>query len=234
MTAENVGTVNGVRPINPDTAEETPSRLRSLLSTGFGYIAICVAIMWVIEIVDTTLLDNTLQRHGIHPRETDGLDGIIWHPWLHSTYGHVASNSVPLLALGWLVTLRGLRHWLIVTIAVVLGGGALTWLLADGSNHIGASGIVFGYFGALIGAAIRHRRPTLLAPALVAIFIYGTMLAGVVPQPEISWQGHLFGLVVGVVAAWLLTEPPAPKIDDGLPMYPWELDEPWLATEEEL
>lgn len=219
--------------MNDDPAAEAPSRLRRFLSTGIGYIAVCVAIMWVIEIVDTTVLDNALQRHGIHPGEADGLDGIIWHPWLHSNYGHLASNSVPLFALGWLVTLRGIRHWLIVSIAVVIGGGFLTWLLADGSNHIGASGIVFGYFGALMGAAIRHRRPALLAPALVAIFLYGTMLAGVVPQPQISWQGHLFGLVVGLAVAWVLTEPPPPKIDDGLPMYPWELDEPWLATEEE-
>ncbi len=219
--------------ISGNEADQDSSRLRRFLSTGFGYIVLWVSVLWAIEILDTQVLDSTLQRHGIHPRQANGVDGIFWHSWLHSTYGHVASNSVPLLALGWLVGLRGVRHLLIVTIAVIVGGGALTWLLADGSNHIGASGVVFGYFGALMGAALRHRRPALLAPALVAIYIYGTMLAGIVPQPEISWQGHLFGLVVGIVAAWFLTDPPPPKVDDGLPMYPWEIDEPWLVPEED-
>lgn len=222
-----------MEPLDRSERVEAKPRLQRFLSTGFGFIATWVAALWVIEIVDTLLLDSSLQRNGIRPRHVEGLDGILWHSWLHSSFGHIASNSPPLLFLGWLVTLRGIRHWLVITIVVMIGGGALTWILADGLNHIGASGVVFGYFGALMGAALRDRRPVLLAPALVAIFIYGTMLAGIVPQPDISWEGHLFGLVVGFAVSWWMTEPPIPVVDDGLPMYAWEIDEPWLATEDE-
>lgn len=211
----------------PDAAEPRPILVR-LLSSGLVYVAACVAVMWVVEIVDSLLLDDQLQGGGIHPRRIDGLDGIIWTPWLHSDIGHVASNSVPFLALGWLVSLRGIRYWLAISAAVLLGGGVLTWLLAGGTNHIGASGMVFGYFGALMGVALADRRPALLAPALVAIFFYGTILAGVVPQDDISWEGHLFGLIVGFAVGRWLADPPAPKPDDDQPMYPWELDEPWL------
>ncbi len=208
-----------------------------LMLSGFGILALWVLILWSIEIVDTFVLDDRLQRNGIHPRETDGLDGIVWAPWLHSDFGHVTSNTVPLIVLGWLTTLRGLRFWLIVTLTSMIAGGGLVWLLAGGSNHIGASGVVFGYFGALMGAAIRSRRPSTLAPAMVAIFLYGTILVGIVPQDDISWEGHLFGLLVGLITALIIVPRRArtstASLDDEHDfMYPWELDEPWKTAEE--
>ena len=172
-------------------------------------LAMLIVALWVIEIVDTALGDP-LQTHGIGPRRIDGLEGVLLAPLLHSGFGHLFSNTVPLAVLGWLVSLRGRAHWFAVTSAVWLGGGALVWLLAGGVNHIGASGLVFGYFGALLGAAIRARRPALLAAALVAIFLYGTMLVGIVPQVGISWESHLFGLLVGSVLGHHLADPPAP------------------------
>ncbi len=199
-----------------------------ILLSGFGVLLAWVAILWAIEIVDTFLLDDRLQRNGIHPRDTSGLDGIAWSPWLHSDFGHLVSNTVPFIVLGWLTMLRGIRFWLTVTVATMIGGGGLVWLLAGGSNHIGASGLVFGYFGALMGAAIRSRKPATLAPALVAVFLYGTILVGIVPQDDISWEGHLFGMIAGFVAAYrLVQKPDRPEPDPEEVLYPWELDEPW-------
>ncbi len=211
------------------SAEPRPALVR-LLSSRILYLTVAVLVMWFVEIVDNELLDSTLQRGGIHPRRIDGLDGIFWTPWLHSDYGHVLSNSVPFIMLGWLVSLRGVRHLLAITAAVMIGGGGLTWLLAGGSNHIGASGIVFGFFGALLGNASNDRRPNQLAPALVAILFYGTLLAGLVPQDAVSWEGHLFGFIVGFFVARWLTEQSVDQVDEDAdaPMYPWELDEPWL------
>lgn len=189
--------------------------------------------MWLIEITDTVLLDDRLQRNGIHPRNTDGLDGIIWAPWLHSDFGHLISNTVPLLVMGWLTALRGFRYWLAITVASIVVGGGLVWLFAGGSNHIGASGLVFGYFGALMGAALRSRTPAMLAPALVALFLYGTILVGIVPQDDISWEGHLAGLIVGMGMAYRLV-PKAPRRrtdEDDDVLYPWELDEPWRTDQ---
>ena len=204
--------------------------LGRLLSTGFGILAAWLAVMWAVEIIDSLILSDALQPNGIHPRRLDGLDGILWAPFLHSTFGHLISNSIPFLALGFLVSLRGLRYWVLVTLVALVGGGALTWLVGGAGNHIGASGVVFGYFGALMGAAFYDRRPRAIAPALVALVLYSGLVVGVVPQDGISWEGHLFGLVFGVLAARALARSrPAPvKGTSDAPTYPWELDEPWL------
>lgn len=213
------------------SARRSGGPLGWILSSTIGLLVACVAVMWAIEAIDSILLDDRLQRNGIHPRRIDGLDGILWTPFLHSTFGHVASNSVPFIALGWLVALRGIRHWLTVTALSAGLGGGLVWLLAGGSNHIGASGIVFGYLGALLAAAWLDRRPAVLAPALVALFLYGSLLAGLVPQDDISWEGHLFGLLAGIVAARLSIGPrrgPIRSGGDDTVAYPWEIDEPWM------
>jgi len=184
-----------------------------------------LAAMWVIELIDTFVTNNSLQRNGIHPRQLDGLDGIVFAPVLHSTFGHLISNSVPFAVLGLLVAIRGIKHWLMVNVFVIVIGGGLTWLLAGGGNHIGASGVVFGYFGALVGAAIFERRPSVIAAALVAILMYSGILVGIVPQNQISWEGHLFGLLAGVLVSRRLAGPrkePKPDIAE-----PWEASEPW-------
>ncbi|MEM9564329.1 MAG: rhomboid family intramembrane serine protease [Actinomycetota bacterium] len=189
-------------------------------------IALVLAIV-AVETVDSVLLDDRLQGNGIGPRRIEALDGVLWHPFLHSGFRHLSSNAIPLLVMGWLVALRGRTFWWAVTAGSVLIGGFLVWLFAGGFNHIGASGIVFGYFGALMGAAWKSRRPAALAPALVAIFLYGTILAGLLPLEGISWEGHLAGLIVGTAISMRLTAPPPPPPPDDEILYPWELDEPW-------
>ena len=124
------------------TPDEEPVRWhRRVLRTPIGLLIVGLMVIWTVEIVDTVALGDRLQRHGIHPRQADGLDGIVWAPFLHSDFGHVASNSVPLLALGGLVAIRGMRYWARVTALTVVVGGGLTWMMAGGSNHIGASGV---------------------------------------------------------------------------------------------
>ncbi len=212
--------------MTPD--EEPVPWHRRLLGTPIGLLVVGLVLIWAVEIVDTVALGDRLQRNGIHPREADGLDGILWAPFLHSDFGHVASNSVPLLALGGLVSIRGMRYWARVTVVTVVVGGGLTWLTAGGSNHIGASGVVFGYLGAILGAAAFERRPRALAPAFLALGFYSGMIAGLVPQEFISWEGHLFGLIAGVAAARWMAEPRRPKETSFDNVQPWELDEPWL------
>jgi membrane associated rhomboid family serine protease len=112
----------------------------------------------------------------------------------------------------------------------------LTWAFADGGNHIGASGVVFCYFGALLGAAGFERRAATFAPALVTVMLYATMLVGLVPQQFISWEGHLAGFVVGVAASKLLA---APRRQRDLAAEEAEVDqifggaEPWFETPRE-
>lgn len=207
---------------------ESPPLLRRTLGAPMGLLVTALVVMIAVEAVDSLLLDESLQQHGIGPRRLAGLEGILWTPFLHSDFGHLGSNAVPLLALGGLVAARGLRYWATITVVVALVGGGLTWLLAGGQNHIGASGIVFGYLGAILAAAIFERRRQTLGAAFLAIGFYSGMLAGLVPQEFISWEGHLFGFLAGVVAARWLAEPPEPRVDRPEEMQPWELDEPWL------
>lgn len=193
-----------------------PGVVRGFLTSAIGIIAVLVVLLWFIEALDSVVLGDRLQRNGIGPRRTDGIDGILWAPFLHSTWAHLISNTIPFAVLGGLVAVRGRRRWLIITAVVVFLGGGLTWLLGGGGNHIGASGVVFGYLGALIGAAIFERRPSSIAPALVAILLYGGIVVGFAPQRGVSWEGHLFGALAGLVAARILTEPtpPRPELDD--------------------
>ena len=212
-------------------AKITPGRIwASARRSGMGLILIAIAAMWTIELVDSLLLDDWAQRGGIHPRKVDGLDGIVWAPLLHVDWGHVAGNSVPLAVMGGLVSARGFRYWAIVTATIVVGGGLAVWLLGESNtNHVGASGVVFGYFGALLSAAWFERKPAPLAGALLAIFLYSSIVAGVIPQPDLSWEGHLFGMLAGIIAARALAEPREYRDpDDPGDIQPWELDEPWL------
>ena len=211
-----------------DSVNSTAS-LRRLLVTPVGLMVVGLAVMWGIEVLDSVALGDGLQRNGLRPRERDGLDGILWAPFLHSDFGHVASNSVPFLTLGGLVAVRGRRYWGWVTGSSIIVGGGLTWLAAGGGNHIGVSGVVFGYFGAILGAAVFERHVRALGAALIALGFYSSLIAGLVPQDAVSWEGHLCGLLAGVIMARVLAEPRSASLDDSHEPEPWELDEPWTS-----
>lgn len=160
--------------------------------------------MWVIELLDTVLLDDQLQGNGILPRRRSGVDGIAFAPVLHLGWPHLIANTVPFLVLGGLVSLWGWRRWVVVTVLVALIGGGLTWALARSGNHIGASGLVFGYFGYLVASVFTQRRLWPVLPAAVAIILYGSaIVAGIAPTEGVSWEGHAFGALGGVLAAKL-------------------------------
>lgn len=161
--------------------------------------------MWVVEILDL-LPFFQLDRYGIHPRSTSGLLGIVTAPFLHAGIGHLMVNSLPFIVLGGTVLLSGVRVFWGVTIFVTLAGGLGVWLFAEKfSNHIGASGLIFGYLGFLLarGAFERSFSSMLIAGAMLVG--YGGLLLGVLPiQTGVSWQGHLFGFPAGIGAARLM------------------------------
>ncbi|MEA2450266.1 MAG: hypothetical protein QOG63_2198 [Thermoleophilaceae bacterium] len=163
------------------------------------------ALMWVSEIVDQVTSLN-LDQYGIEPRQVDGLVGIVAAPFLHAGFGHLIGNTVPFLLLGIAIAFSGLARVLESTLIIALVGGLGVWLLAGShTNHIGASGIVFGYAGYLVTRFFFSRNVIHLALGVLVIVIYGsTFLFGLVPTDGISWQGHLFGGLGGVLAAWLL------------------------------
>ena len=183
--------------VSTDTQRRTPS--------GFVLVGAMAALMWVLEILDAAL-GGDLDRHGIEPREVDGLDGILFSPFLHGGFGHLIGNTIPFLMLGALIALGGAARVLAVTAVVVVVGGIGTWVTGpDGSVHIGASGVVFGYAAYLISRFYYTRNLLHLGAGVAVVLVWGTtLLIGFVPTPGVSWQGHFFGAVGGVVAARLV------------------------------
>lgn len=186
------------------TAAKTHEWKRNaLLLLGF------VAAMWIIEIIDWAILGENLDNLGIIPRRTSGLIGIPLAPLLHGGAVHLIANSLPILVLGLLVILRNGHRFLLVTAIIVFTSGLGTWLIGPaGSVHIGASGLIFGYAGFLVTTAYYERSAAAILLAVLVLALYGGAIWGILPQGNgISWQGHLFGLLGGVLAArW--TAPP--------------------------
>lgn len=165
-----------------------------------------IALMWAVEIIDLLFLGGTLDRYGIRPRSITGLRGILFAPFLHGGLAHIAANTVPFLTLGWLIMLRETSDFFVVTAMTMIVSGLGTWLIGPtNSIHIGASGLVFGYLGFLLLRGYFERSVTAILFSIIVGSLYGGLIWGVLPlQYGISWQGHLFGFIGGVMAARLV------------------------------
>lgn len=200
----------GVCPYPRGMAQVTPfpspqSRERSRWVTAAAWSGGFVALLWIIEAIDV-LSGNQLDDDGVRPLSSDGLIGILLAPFLHGGWAHLASNTGPLLVLGFLVLLSGVGRWLQVMITVMVVSGLGTWVFGGVNTvHIGASGVVFGLLTYLLVRGWFARNLGQIAVGVVVFLIYGSLLWGVLPQQVgVSWQAHLFGAVGGVVAAWML------------------------------
>jgi membrane associated rhomboid family serine protease len=178
-------------------------------------------VLFLIEVLDFATGHQLDQLGGVRPRELDGLDGVLFAPFLHASFGHLYSNSVPLLLTGTFVLATGTRRFLWVTGLIALVSGLGAWF--TGPPHtvgIGASGIVFGYLGFLLIRGIVERNWWSIAVSVLIGLLFGWTLVGVLPTDQrISWQAHLFGLIGGVAAAILFRRrrprpvPVAPTLD---------------------
>lgn len=164
-------------------------------------------LLYLVELLDVIIPAN-LDAGGIQPREVDGLLGVIWAPYLHGGWEHLAANTIPVLLFGLLAMASGVGQWVAVTATVWVLGGLGVWLTGgDGTVHIGASGLAFGWLAYLLVRGVFNRAAGQLVVAAVLLFLYGGMLWGVLPgAADVSWQGHLFGALAGVLAAWLVAK----------------------------
>jgi membrane associated rhomboid family serine protease len=169
-------------------------------------IAVFAAVIWAIQIANAHH-DYDYNRFGLKPRELDGLWGVVTQPFLHESYGHLLSNTVPLLGIGWVLMLSGLRVWLFVTATVIVLGGFATWLVAPSNTTIvGASGLVFGWLGYLLARAYFTRRLKWIFTAVALLLFFGTLLGSLLPtvNARVSWQSHICGFLAGIFIGWLL------------------------------
>lgn len=193
-------------------AAPSEKSLFTVIKAQVSVLTALVGLLWLVQILNEAVFSGQLLSYGIVPRRLVGLRGILFAPLLHGSYAHLLANTLPLIGLGWLTLLGGRRDFWLTTAVVMLMAGLGTWLLgAPNSIHIGASGLIFGYFGRLLLRGYFGRDPGAVALSLLVGVMYGSLLWGVLPSSlGISWQSHLFGFLGGAIAAWLLAaRPPA-------------------------
>jgi len=189
------------RPSDEIAALKRELKLHAAVLGGF------VATFWVVHVVSAVGFGGGLVAYGIRPRTLTGLWGLLTMPFLHGGLGHLLSNTVPFVVLGWLVMARSVGRFALVTALGMLLGGLGVWLFGSGhSVHVGASGLIFTYFGYSLLAGWFERRFGAIVLSIVVFVGYGALLFGVLPgQRGISWEGHLFGFAAGGFSAWLLS-----------------------------
>jgi membrane associated rhomboid family serine protease len=172
-----------------------------------------VALLWLLEVVDVAT-GHALDGFGVTPRAPSELVDVVPSSFIHFGFAHLAANTVPLLVLGFLAALTGLRRFLLVCALIIVVDGLGVWLIApDRTNTAGASGVIFGLFGFLLVSGFVERRALgVLAGVLIAAIWGGSILTGLAPtQTGVSWQGHLIGLAAGVAAAFVFRRRPEPS-----------------------
>ena len=186
-----------------------------------------ILFMWLLEVTDQFIFGTGLDAYGVRPWSINGLRGILFAPFLHAGFPHLIANTVPFLVLGWLVMIKQVRDFVMVTLIVMIISGLGIWVFGKPSSvHLGASSLIFGYFGFLLLRGYFERSPHSIFFSVIVAVLYGGLLWGVLPgQTGISWQGHLFGFVGGGLAAYLMAERPSLNDGDDLPSQIRILDE---------
>ncbi len=168
-----------------------------------GLVVGCfVALIWGLEIIDTAS-GHRLDAYGIRPRSDEGLAGVVFAPTLHFGFDHLMGNTVPVVVLGFLTLVSGIWRGLAATAVIWVVAGLGVWLIGDaGTSHAGASSLIFGWIVFLSVRGFINRNWGQVLLGVVVLLVYGSVLWGVLPgQPGVSWEGHLFGAIGGVVAA---------------------------------
>jgi membrane associated rhomboid family serine protease len=175
-------------------------------SLGRAFVTMCAVVpgLFLVEAIDAGLGQGTLDiAGGIIPHRMEGLDGVLFSPFLHSGWEHLYGNAVPLILLGTFVLAGGARRFIWSTFLIMMITGIGVWFVGDPrSVVVGASGVIFGYLGILITRGLVERSWWNLGVAALIGLLYWYQLYGILPtDPGVSWQGHLLGLIGGMIAA---------------------------------
>jgi membrane associated rhomboid family serine protease len=166
-----------------------------------------LAILWIVQIANWAGHYRLSFEYGIRPHDLGSLPDIFSAPFLHFSWAHIEGNSGPLFIFGFLAAYRGVPKFLVLTLLVAVASGLGAWL-TESSHSIGAgaSGVVFGYFGYIIVRGIFDRHLIDLVIGLVMALCFAYQFTVLLPQNGIGWQAHLFGMVGGIAAGWLLRD----------------------------
>ena len=165
----------------------------------------CIVMAWVVGVLNFAYLNGGLNRLlGIRPREPLGLLGILFSPLLHRNASHLIANTLPFAILGWLVLLQGIDNFYAISFTILLISGLGTWIFGRSAIHLGASGLIFGYLGYLIARGYLEVTLMTVGLAFLVMLLYGDQVGNLLPDSDnttMSWEGHLFGFLGGVLAA---------------------------------
>jgi membrane associated rhomboid family serine protease len=177
-------------------------------------------LMWLVKVIEVNF-QISFVRYGVFPQTIEGLKGILFSPFIHKDFTHLINNSYPILILGGMLfaIYRKIATQLFVWLFFI--AGFWLWIIGRPSFHIGASGFIYALASFLLVSGIIRKNPRLTAVSMLVIFLYGSMIWGLLPTKEpISWEGHLSGFIAGIlVAIFYRNEGPKPK------KYQWEIDE---------
>lgn len=176
------------------------------LPGAFLMVAVTLAVLWGLEILDTAM-NGRLDAYGIRPRSVDGLEGVLFAPFLHAGFGHLLSNSLVFAVLGVIAYAAvTVGKFVAVIVITALSSGLGAWTFGEPSTVVvGASGVIFGLLGFLLLRGLTERSPGAITISVMMLLIYGGTISGILPGASyVSWQSHLFGFLGGMAAAFLL------------------------------
>ncbi len=179
-------------------------------------------IMWGVKLIEIQFnLQNIIREFGVSPRDLSGVKGILFAPFIHKDVLHLSNNSLPILILGWFLFFSYKKIAKEIFLWLFFVSGFWLWVIGRPSLHIGASGVIYSLASFLFISGIIRKNPRLTSISLIVVFLYGSMIWGVLPtKPTVSWEGHLSGMVSGIIVAIFFKNdgPPRKK-------YQWEIDE---------
>jgi membrane associated rhomboid family serine protease len=171
-------------------------------------LAVILAIPWVVFLI-TSFDKKLLYILGITPRRLRGLPGIFFAPFLHLNFNHIFFNSIPLIVLSNFILINGIYYYLIVTLLITLISGLCIWCFAKTATHVGASGVITGYWGFLVVNIYQTGGVTAFILGLLSVYYFAGIFFGIFPQKKgVSWEAHLFGLLSGIATSYLLQHYP--------------------------
>lgn len=167
-------------------------------------LAVILIILWGMFLI-TSLDKNLLYVLGITPRHLRGLTGIIFAPLVHLNFNHIFFNSIPLVVLSNFILINGVYYYLVVTVLIALLSGICIWCFAKRATHVGASGVITGYWAFLVVNIYQSGSVTTFILGLLSVYYFAGIFFGIFPQKKgVSWESHLFGLLAGIATSYIL------------------------------
>ena len=176
--------------------------LVTMSKLNFHVLVIILAGLWGIQIINASL-GYRLNYLGILPREAPGLVGIMFAPLLHGSFTHLLFNSIPLFILANFILLEGFTSFIAITLIITVFSGIAVWLVGRKALHVGASGLIMGYWGFLLLAAVISPSVLTIFLIIICLYYFGGFASSLLPEEGSSWESHVFGFLAGLLTSYL-------------------------------